>query len=316
MLKLIKSILYRIVHDKLFLIIYLILIPTVIGFAVYFTNSVSYGMQVGVVGDIELVDNKEVQYISLNQIPEISTLVLNQYDAVLIEEKQSIKVISTKGDDYNQAILMLVTGQIETLQDDTDQRGTASNILGFLMMIVLLLGTQIYQYYFYERGGINKRILATNISCKQYMLSHFIVVLAFLFIPSVTVICGAIFLFDISLSISLWKFILTLFLLCFFATSFGLWLNASLKSMEESLMFGNMFAIVGSIVSGVFVAVTNNEIFNYIVQVFPQKHIMDILEALENSLTLPYLGIAYVIIISFVCIVLGITTEKKKISMR
>lgn len=317
MLNLIKLILYRIIHNKEFLIVYLVLIPIVIGFAVYFTNSVSYGMQIGVVGDVEVANNDEVKYIYLDQVPKNSELVLSQYDAVLVQEGQDTKVISTKGEEFNQALLMLVSGHIDTLQNDSGTiRGNATNIIGFLMMVILLLGTQIYQYYFYERGGIDKRILGTSVRCYQYMLSHFIVVLTFLFIPSVTVICGALFIFDITISIALWKFILTLFMLCFFTTAFGLWLNASTKSMEESLILENMFAIIGSIVSGGFVVVTNNEIFNRIVKVFPQKQIMSLLEALENNLTLPYLGIIYVIGLSVVFIVLGIIVEKRKLTTR
>ena len=42
-------------------------------------------------------------------------------------------------------------------------------------------------------------------------------------------------------------------LLCFFATAFGLWINVLSKTLEESMMLGNMFAIVGAIVSGGFV---------------------------------------------------------------
>ncbi len=40
------------------------------------------------------------------------------------------------------------------------------------------------------------------------------------------------------------------------------------------MMFGNMFAIIGTIVSGGITQVTNNEIFNYVVQFFPQKQVM------------------------------------------
>ena len=70
MLKLMKLIFYRISHDKAFLIVYLVLIPIVMGIAVYFTNTMSYQMQIGVVGDIETVVNDEIQYIPLKEIPK------------------------------------------------------------------------------------------------------------------------------------------------------------------------------------------------------------------------------------------------------
>jgi len=170
------------------------------------------------------------------------------------------------------------------------------------MMVILLLGGQIYKYYFDERTGINKRILSTSVSCYQYLLSHFIVVY--------------IFLFKITLSIALWKFILILALLCFFATSFGLWSNVLSKSLEESMMFGNMFAIIGTIVSGGITQVTNNEIFNYVVQFFPQKQVMTTLSALENKNVLPTSGIIYSLLLSLVLIISAIVIEKRKLSVR
>ena len=249
-------------------------------------------------------------------LPSTSELVLNQYDAIIVQDDKNIDVLSTKGETYNQTITLLINGQIDSLPVNDNQRGSASNILGFLMMVILLLGGQIYKYYFDERTGINKRILSTSVSCYQYLLSHFIVVYIFLFIPATIIICSALFVFKITLSIALWKFILILALLCFFATSFGLWSNVLSKSLEESMMFGNMFAIIGTIVSGGITQVTNNEIFNYVVQFFPQKQVMTTLSALENKNVLPTSGIIYSLLLSLVLIISAIVIEKRKLSVR
>ena len=139
MIRLIKMVLYRIKHNKAFLITYLVLIPIVIAIAVYFTNSISYSMQIGVVGDIDIVPNNQIEYIHLDSIPNTSQLVLNKYDAVIVQENQNLKVLSTKGKEYDQMIQLLVSGQLDSLPDTGDQRGSASNILGFLMMVILLL---------------------------------------------------------------------------------------------------------------------------------------------------------------------------------
>lgn len=316
MLKLIKLIIYRIVHNKAFLITYLLLIPLVIAMALYFTNNISMSMKIGIVGNIEVIKSEEIDFITLKEVPKDSSLILSQYDAVLVKAGRGYKVISLKGEEYNQAIKLLVSGQIDTIANDDQQRGTATNILGFLMMVISLLGVQIYEYYFDERKGINKRILSTSVNYWQYMLSHFIVVFIFLFVPAVAVISGAIFIFDITLSIPLYQFTLVLMLLCFFATSFGLWINSICKSKEESMMYGNMFAIVGTIISGGIIQVTDNEIFNQIVQVFPQKHVMTVLSDLENNSTLPIGIVGYVVVLSVALIVFAIIIEKKKLPSR
>lgn len=316
MLKHIKLIIYRIKNNKAFLITYLVLIPLILAMAVYFTNSISYNMQIGVVGNMKIAESDKIDYVYLDTLPTTSELVLNQYDAILIQARQDIEVISTKGEKYNQAVKLLINGQIESLTNTANQRGIASNILGFLMMIISLLGVQLFKYYFDERSGINKRILGTSIHCYQYLVSHFIVVFGFLFIPAAVVICSVIYIFNIVLSIAMWKFLLVLLLLCFFASVFGLIVNVLSRTLEESMMFGNMFAIIGAIVSGAFVKVTDNQVFNTIIQIFPQKQIMSLLEMLENNIDISYGGLFYVMILTIVLIGLAIIIEKKKLPNR
>ena len=82
------------------------------------------------------------------------------------------------------------------------------------------------------------------------------------------------------------------------------------------MMFGNMFAIIGTIVSGRITQVTNNEIFNYVVQFFPQKQVMTTLSALENKNVLPTSGIIYSLLLSLVLIISAIVIEKRKLSVR
>ena len=163
---------------------------------------------------------------------------------------------------------------------------------------------------------MNKRILVTACSCWQYLLSHFVVVLSFLFVPAFIIISLVLYLFHIPLSIDYGLFVFILFLLCFFATSFGLWINVLSKTIEESMMIGNMFAIIGTIVSGGFVQVTDNVIFHTIVQIFPQQQIMSLLLALENQTSLPSIGIVYVIVVSFLFILTAVIIEKRKLPSR
>lgn len=316
MLKLMKLVLYRIVHNKANLITYLILIPIVLVMAIYITNSVSFLLHVGIVGDIEVVENPNIQYTDLTEVPATSQIVFNEYDAVIVQEQQEIKVISTKGEDFNRMIPLLVSGQIDSLPETGVQRGNATQIIGFLMMVVSLLGVQIYTYYFDERKGIHKRILGSNVHCYEYILSHFIVVLGFVFVPAVIVLCGIITFFHITLSIALSQFIIVLFLLCLFASSFGVWVSTVFPTFEESMMFGNMVAIVGTILAGGFVEVTHNEFFHLIVQALPQKQIMLLLNALENHSSLPIVGIIYIIGLSVIMVIMAMIIEKKKLPTR
>lgn len=316
MFKLMKLILYRIVHNKANLITYLVLIPIVLTMAIYITDSVSFQLQIGVVDDIAVVDHADIQYTYLKERPAISQMVLNEYDAVIVHTGENIEVLSTKGAQFDHQISLLVSGQIDSLPDTGMHRGNATQIIGFLMMVVSLLGVQIYVYYFDERKGINKRILGSDIHCYEYIFSHFIVVLSFVFVPALIALCAIISIFHIVLSIALGEFIFVLFLLCLFASSFGIWVSTVFKTFEESMMFGNMVAIIGTILAGGFVEVTQNEIFNVFVEILPQRQIMLLLNALENHLALPILGIVYIIGLSLAMVAMAMIVERKKIPVR
>ena len=108
------------------------MIPIIIALAIYFTNSISHTIQIGIVGDIDTSQNSQIKYTYLDTLPSTSELVLNQYDAVMVQDDKNIDVLSTKGETYNQTITLLVNGQINSLPVNDNQRGSASNILGFL----------------------------------------------------------------------------------------------------------------------------------------------------------------------------------------
>jgi len=315
MKELIKNLFYRIKINKAYLITYLILMPMFIFFAVYFTNSISYQMQIGLIGDVKLnIEDQNINLISLDEIPKDSEFLLNKYDVVIKYENETYEIISVKGEDYEQQIMNYLQGNIVESKEVT--RGAASNILGFLMMIIGLLGVQLYLFYFEERKGVNKRIMSTSINFPKYMLSHFLVTFLFLFLPAMIIICSAIFIFNIDILISIPSLIFVIFLLTFFSSAFGLWMNSVSKTQETAMSFGNMFAIIGSIICGGFIAVTDNKIFNNITNFFPQKQIMLLLENLENNLPINIFGIIFILVLSLFLILMAIIIEKKMISKR
>jgi ABC-2 type transport system permease protein len=316
MLKLIPFTFYHLSKYKLFIIAYILILPLIIGISIYVTNNQTTSLYIGVVGDIEVYENEEVDYVYLDSVPNNSELALNEYDAVLVQDKQDIKVVSTKGKDFNQAVLALTYGQIDTLQTDDNQMYFASAIIGFLMLSVMNIGVQMYLPYFDERKGINKRILSTSITSTQYMLSYFFVIFSVIFIPAALMVSGAILLLGINILMPLWQLLLILSLFSIFTAGFGLWISSLCKTYEQIGASATMISVVCAIVSGSIVPITDNQLFNNIVQVVPQKHVMAILDALEKQLTLPYISILYVIGLSLLFVIFAIHIEKKRLSTR
>jgi len=314
--KLIKMIFFRIKDSKGFLITYLVLIPIIILIAIFLTNNMTTKANIAIVGrDDILVESDEINISVIEEVPTDAELVIGKYDAVIVFEGNSYEVITTKGEDVKLAIQDVLEGKEPNWNDESSRAGV-TNIFGFTMMVILLLGVQMYAFYFEERKGINKRIVSTNISYLKYILSHFIVVLIFLYVPVAVMVTISIYVFNIVTVLSILQVLAILFVLCFFATSFGMFLNTLVKTFETSMMFGNMTIILTTTISGGFAPVTDNKIFNTITQILPQKQIMDYIIALENNVDTHLWGIAYILGLSIVFIILGAIFEKKLMPTR
>ncbi|MCL2354565.1 MAG: ABC transporter permease, partial [Oscillospiraceae bacterium] len=262
-------------------------------------------------------ESEYINIVRLEENPKVSKLVIGRYDAIIIFEDDSFKVETTRGEDVRLVIEGMLTGEITEINiEDEETRGAVSNILGFNMILTLLLGLQIYMFYFEERGGINKRIVSTNVSYLKYLFSHFAVVLIYLFIPAVVIITSSLFLFNLYTSIAISQIVFIIFVLCFFGASFGLFISTVSKSLEASFAVGNMFVILTSLISGSFVAVTDNRIFTAITQILPQRQIMDHIGNLENMVAGNWTGMVYVMVVSLVLILIGTQTEKRLMSKR
>lgn len=317
MKELMKMLLYRIRNDKGYLITYLVLIPIIILIAIFFTNNISAKINIAVIGTNEIpIQSENIIITKLEEEPTDAELVIGKYDAVVIFEGDTFEVKTTKGEEVKQSITEILMGDITKLNTEENTRGSVSNIFGFIMMVILLLGIQMYTFYFEERNGINKRIIGTNISCIKYLLSHFIIVLLFLFIPTAVMIIGAIFLFNITTVVSVLQILFILFVLCLFGASLGLLINTMSKSIEVSFTYGNMIVILTTIISGGFAEVTDNKIFSMISAVFPQKQIMNLTIGLENGTNPSFFGMVYIIALSIIFIVCGIVIERKLIAHR
>jgi len=316
MREIIKMIFYRVKNNKGFLITYLVIIPIIILIAILLTNNFTIKANIAIVGREDLqIQSDDIKVTILNEEPRDVDLVLGKYDAVVIFQGDAFEIKTTRGEETKQAIEEILKGNVPNWGSG-NTRGAVSNIFGFNMMIILMLGVQLYKFYFDERNGINKRIISTNISYTKYLFSHFIVVFLFLFVPACIMIISSIFIFQISTAVTILQILFILFVLCLFATSFGLFLNTLAKSIESSMMIGNMIMILTTIISGSFVAVTDNKVFTAITKILPQKQIMDYTIALENKTNSNLMGIIYIIGLSAVFTLLGIWAEKKLMANR
>lgn len=313
MIKVIKGILYRMINNKAYLVMPIIITPIVIFAAIYFTNNLTVKGNIAVVGmDNIKLSIKDVKITKLKEQPKFSELVQNKYDAVVLYKDGKYKVETVKNKDFKENIEACINGKTPKWDQET-KRGVASNIIGFSTMFILLLGVMLYRFYYEEKSGISKRILSGTISYDQYAVAHIISVFLMMFMPTVSITLVAKRILDINTRVSSFQLAFILFVLCSFAASFGFLICSIIKEDENATLVGSMVILITTLLSGSFFAVAKNGTLNKLSNLFPQKHILDFTIALENNNNVSYIGMSIVLALTIALIFLGIAINRRKL---
>lgn len=312
MIKIIKGILYRMINNKSYLAMPLVIVPVIIAAAIYFSSSLVTRPNIGVVG-IENIDlpRDEVNITKLQEEATLSDLVKNKYDAVVTLKDGVMKIDTVKGNDYKSKLEALVRGE-EVDFKEGEKRGIGANIIGFLTMFLIMIGVMLYKFFFDEKKGMAKRIISTNVSYGQYIISHFSAVLLMIFVPTVviTLLSKAILKLDTSLTFIELSFLV--FILSVLASSFGLLISSIVKNDESASMLGVMINVITTLIAGSFFTISNNDFISTVSKLMPQKHLLDFSIALENSNVINFVDISIVILFSVVMIILSLIVSKYK----
>lgn len=313
MINVIKGILYRMINNKAYLIMSLVITPLVIAAAIYFSSNIVEKVNIGVVGECNINFNSdEINITRLKSKVPLSDLVKNKYEAVIYFEDGKAIVDTIKNDDFKSKLERIANGENATIEDD-EKRGVASNIIGYITMFVILLGVMLYKFFFDDKKGIAKRIISTNISYEQYVLSHLISVFLVIFIPtaSITVLCKEIL--NLDTRVTALELILSILILSFLSSAFGLLISSVTKNEESASMLGVMANIITTLLAGSFFTISNNKLISMLGSIMPQKQILDFTIALENGRGVNYIDASCVVLISAIMITSSFLIIKHKI---
>lgn len=312
MINVIKGILYRMINNKAYLIMPVVITPIIIAVAIYFSSSFVTRPNIGVVGDYNVNFNSdEIDITRLESKVPLSDLVKNKYEAVISFENGKAVVDTVKGDDFKSKVERIANGEKFTFEDG-EKRGIAANIVGFITMFVIALGVMLYRFFFDDKKGICKRVISANISYEQYVLSHFISVFLIIFVPTVIITVLSKELLNLDTRVTTLELAFIVLVLSLLSSAFGLLMSSVAKEMESASMLGIMVNIITTLLAGSFFTISNNNLINTIGNVMPQKHILDFTIALENGNGLSYVDLGNVILVSLIMIICSFLINKYK----
>lgn len=287
-INLLKNNFRRIVTQKAVIIVAVVIVPIMIVLGVLFSAKAKPKFQIALVTSSSKTfpKNDKVKIDVMTKKPAESKLLLGEY-AAIVEEKShgSYKVTTLKSKEDKKKIEgALKTGKFtETEKDKGSERGTGTNVLGFVTMIVLMQGVAL-TLLFAEDKSLNtfRRILTGPVSERQYILAQGMFTFVCLYVPSYIAIAITKVCFGVTIGFDLPMLAVLIAILSLLSTSLGLFFTTTIER-ETSLAASGIYVIT-SIFAGCFVSFTgSNKILDDICKVIPQKAYMTMSQGIENG---------------------------------
>lgn len=315
MINLIKMILHRISKNKIYFLMAIFIPPLVVIASLLFTNNMEYQIRIGSLNFNQEVKIKNIKLLSLKEEPPLSELVQGKYDAFIIGNEDGYEIKSIKGQEYEKLLRQVIEKKVgvEELFKSTENRGVISSQIGFLTMLLMLLGSMLYKFYYQDKKGTDKRILCGDISYKQYILSHIIVVFAILFIPTICICILANAIFHLNIFVSIVEITFIIFTLCLLSTSFSFFIASITKTEENGSLLATMVIVITSLISGSIMEVSKQGLTQKLAHLFPQRYIIDFTITVERGEAGSYINMWTIIFISIGLLIIGGIINKKRI---
>ncbi|KRU30348.1 ABC-2 family transporter protein [Clostridium sporogenes] len=309
-----KNNFYRIISKKAIIINTIIFVPLMIMAAVYFTDKMEIKGTIAVVSENKFV-NLNTKYLKvkvLDKKPKMSELLLNKYDAVLEDKGNGkIQITTIKGDKFKNTIenYLKAPQNINANLDIGEKRGVGTNILGFLIMIILVQSVALMILYPEDRDFKTfRRILISPVSEGKYLLAQGIFNFIIIYISVFLAIVIAKVVFNVNIGFSYGNLAILLSIITFLGTAFALFITSAIDDLESSLMLGSVIITLTSILSGSFYSFSdNNKILDTIINILPQKSYLTLVQGVENGKNiLSYkLELSYIVILILVLFTLA-----------
>lgn len=277
----------RILEKKAILIVAFIVIPILIAVSVLFTGKEDIRGNIAFVSynDNYIPKDSRINVDVLTKAPPVSSLLLGKYIAIVENNNNgNYKVITLKNDEDKEVIeKFFKTGKVQNGYTDRNRRGPGTNILGFILMIILMQGIALIILYIEDRDiKTFRRILTTLVNVKLYLFSKGIFTFLCLYIPSYVAIILTNIVFNVNIGFNYEVLAILIAILSALSTSLALFF-ASVFESNYSLIATSVYVIT-SIFAGCYVSISgNNKIFNYISNILPQKVYLTICQGIENG---------------------------------
>lgn len=318
MINILRNNFYRTLSRKNYIIVSIIMTAVSIFCAVYFTAKFQVKGNIALVTQNEPIVSKS-KYINikvLKEAPPKSELVMNKYDAIVLDKGSGKYEVQTiKSDDFKKMIENAIKNSKAFKSENKDTRGIGTNIIGYVLMFLMMQGI-LFMFTFAEdrEQGQIKRIATSPMPFLKYLMSQFLFTFAFIFIPAYTTLILMKECIGFSIGFSLFQYMILLAVSCALSTAVSMFINSLVKSSDTANMIGSAIVTLTTILAGSFYSFDKSStILDKAIWILPQKDFMSFTQGLENGKSISSIlpQIVYVVLVTVVFLILSIIKNKK-----
>ena len=312
MFNLLKMIIYRTINNKIFLLLVLFVPAIVVVGSIVYTNNIEHNVRVGVIGE-KIPQIEHLSCIALNDQPKLSELVEGKYEAIIEYKDDKYIINSVKGESFDNSLNNVLNNGISVKDafGNKSNRGVISNLVGFLSMLLIMLGSVLYKFYYQDKGGIARRIVTTKVGYIKYILSYPISVFLVLFIPAWLITAASSYTFKLA-DIKYPELTFMMFVLCLLGASYNFLVASCSKHEQNGGLFATMTVMMTALLSGSFIEIAKGGIAEKISYLFPQRYIVDFAINLENGNRLGFTSMFVIIGVSILFIIIGGIVNRRR----
>ncbi|AOR24482.1 ABC transporter permease [Clostridium taeniosporum] len=307
----------RILAEKAYLIVAIMLTICAVTVAIILTNKIEVKGNIAVVSTDSNIEFMNCKYFNItkldSELPK-SELVQDRYDAVVKIKDGSYSIDTIKSDEFK-AMLDDALEHPDTFVPNIDKsRRIGTNIIGYMMMFLLMQGV-LYARFFAEdkEKHMIERVVMSPIYFVKYLLGHSFFIISMISAPSFIIIVVA-KIVGVSIGFSLLQYAGLIVILGILSTTFALFLNSLFCVADTANMIGTSIIVLSSILAGSFYSFARKQIlFNKLLNIIPQKDFINFVDALEKGVVSKntQLQLIYVIGFSVILFIFAIVKTRK-----
>lgn len=247
---------------------------------------------------------------TLDEVPPMSQLMRNRYDAVVVDTGNGrADIVTVKSDKFRTELEQALSEPQSFASDTSTNRGVGATIVGYLVMFVLMSGSAFMNFFTDDKvSGTFRRTVTAPIGIRAYLAGQLLFNGVMLFVPTMSVLILLKAGVQVDIGFSYPQYVLLIGLVTTLATAFGFFMASVIENPDDAMAVASSVIVVTSLLGGTLFVFEHDDAFMQVItRLLPQRSLVQIASGLEQGWSSGQLTglVGHVVAVAFVLFIAG-----------